>query len=47
MSKRDLLPLLNRSDLHIQITGNGWVTSQNPQPGTPVTEHMTIELTLE
>jgi cell division protein FtsI (penicillin-binding protein 3) len=47
MSKRDLLPLLERTDLQVKMNGSGWVTSQNPQPGTPVTENMTIELTLE
>ncbi len=47
MSKRDLLPLLERSDLQVKMNGNGWVTSQNPPPGTPVTENMVIELNLE
>lgn len=47
MSKRDLIPLLNRSDLHIHISGTGWVVSQNPMPGTPVTKDMDIELVLE
>jgi cell division protein FtsI (penicillin-binding protein 3) len=47
MSKRDLLPLLERGDMQIKMNGNGWVTSQNPAPGTPVTENMEIELNLE
>jgi cell division protein FtsI (penicillin-binding protein 3) len=47
MSKRDLLPLLERSDLNVKMNGNGWVTNQNPPPGTPVTENMIIELNLE
>lgn len=46
-SKKDLLPLLNRTDLKITINGSGWVTSQSPEPGTPFTENMTIELNLE
>ena len=46
-SKRDILPLLNRKDIHILIDGEGWVVDQNPEPGTPVTENMTIELFLE
>ena len=47
MSKRELLPLFSRTDIHVKINGSGWVTSQNPAPGTPVTENMTIELNLE
>lgn len=46
-SKRDLLPLLDRNDIKIVIDGEGWVVDQNPEPGTPVTENMTIELFLE
>lgn len=45
--KRSLTPLLNRTDLKVTIKGDGWVVSQNPRPGTPVTENMVIELTLE
>lgn len=47
MSKRQLLPLLDRKDLNVKINGDGWVTRQNPAAGTPVTENMTIELYLE
>lgn len=46
-SKKDLLPLMERQDLHLNINGSGWVTSQNPPPGTPVTKDMVIELNLE
>ncbi len=45
--KRDLLPLLEYTNIHFSIKGEGWVTSQNPAPGTPLTENMTIELYLE
>ena len=45
--KRSLLQLLGRSDINVKINGNGWVKSQNPAPGTPVTENMEIELFLE
>lgn len=45
--KRDLIPLLGRKDLNFTIKGEGWVSSQNPEPGTPITENMTIELDLE
>ncbi len=47
MSKRELLPLFTRTDISIRLNGSGWVTSQNPPAGTPVTENMTIELNLE
>ena len=46
-SKKDLLPLLERKDITLNINGSGWVTSQSPEPGTPVTENMVIELNLE
>lgn len=44
--KRLLLPLLGRSDLVVRISGEGYVESQSPAPGTPVTEGMVIELVL-
>ncbi|MCR5725801.1 MAG: transpeptidase family protein [Treponema sp.] len=47
LPKRQLLPLLNRTDIKIKITGDGWVQSQTPEPGTPVTENMEIELFLD
>jgi len=47
LNKRELSPLLDRTDLNININGSGWVTSQNPEPGTPVSENMTIGLYLE
>ncbi len=47
LPKRQLLPLLNRTDIRLKITGDGWVQSQTPEPGTPVTENMEIELFLE
>ncbi len=47
MSKRDILPLLERNDIQININGNGWVVEQNPPAGTAVQENMVIELTLE
>lgn len=45
--KRDLLPLLVDGSISLSIHGEGWVTSQVPEPGTPITENMTIELYLE
>ena len=47
MSKRDLLPLFDGGKFRVTIHGNGWVTSQTPPAGTPVTENMVIELNLE
>lgn len=46
-SKKDLIPLVNRSDIHFIINGSGWVTSQNPAAGTPISKDMVIELNLE
>lgn len=46
-SKKDLLPLMEQSKGKLNINGSGWVTSQNPPAGTPVTEDMIIELYLE
>lgn len=45
--KRMLTSLLERNDIRVLITGDGYVQSQTPEPGTPVTENMTIELFLE
>jgi cell division protein FtsI (penicillin-binding protein 3) len=45
--KRLLMPLLERRDLQVIIHGDGWVVRQEPEPGTAVTENMTIELYLE
>ncbi|MCQ2981986.1 MAG: transpeptidase family protein [Treponemataceae bacterium] len=45
--KKLLLPLLERDDLQILIQGDGYVVSQSPQAGTPVTENMKIELYLQ
>lgn len=47
LSMRELLPLFNRKDLKIKINGSGWVKEQTPEPGTPITENMVIELNLE
>lgn len=45
--KRMLTALLDRNDITVLISGDGYVVSQTPEPGTPVTENMTIELFLE
>jgi len=47
LAKRVLLPFLLRDDIKIEIRGDGWVRSQSPLPGTPVTDGMTIVLELE
>jgi cell division protein FtsI (penicillin-binding protein 3) len=46
-SKRQILPLILRDDLIIEISGEGWVRHQDPPPGTSFTEGMTITLELE
>jgi cell division protein FtsI (penicillin-binding protein 3) len=46
-SKRQLLPLLLRDDLHIELNGDGWVRRQSPPPGTPLRRDTVIILELE
>jgi cell division protein FtsI (penicillin-binding protein 3) len=47
VAKRQLLPLLLRNDLRIQVYGDGWVVRQRPAPGTPLTSETVILLELE
>jgi len=47
LSKKTLLPLLLRNDLHIEMYGDGWVRRQSPPVGTVLTADMVIELYLE
>lgn len=47
ISKRRLLSLLSREDLHILFKGEGWVVSQDPPPGTAVTRGMQLILEFE
>jgi len=47
LSKKTLLPLLLRSDIRVELTGEGWVRQQFPLPGTPLTADTVIELVLE
>lgn len=46
-TKKQLLPLLERNDIHVKINGEGYVSSQSPAPGTPVTKGLEIELNLD
>jgi cell division protein FtsI (penicillin-binding protein 3) len=46
-SKRQILPLLLRDDLAIEMEGDGWVRRQYPPPGTPLQRGMAIRLELE
>lgn len=46
-SKRQLLPLLLRTDLDVQLEGDGYVTSQMPSPGSAVQTGARIVLQLE
>jgi len=45
--KRLLTPLLERSDITVEILGEGWVASQDPAPGQPVPPGSTVTLELE
>ncbi|HKL86498.1 MAG TPA: penicillin-binding protein [Treponemataceae bacterium] len=47
ISKRMLTPLLQRTDITVQIVGDGYVTNQFPEPGTAIEQGMQIELNLE
>ncbi|MDR1024518.1 MAG: penicillin-binding protein [Treponema sp.] len=47
LSKRSLIPLLLRDDIHIEMLGEGWVRRQNPPPNTPITPETTIYLEFE
>lgn len=47
LSKRTLLPLLQRNDISVEILGEGWVRRQFPPPGSAVTQGMVLELDLE
>lgn len=47
LPKRTLLPLFMRSDIVLDVQGNGWVVRQDPAPGTPVTEGMRLRLELD
>ena len=47
VSKRMLTALLERVDIAVVITGDGYVVEQSPPPGTPIEKGMTVELRLE
>jgi cell division protein FtsI (penicillin-binding protein 3) len=47
LAKRVVFPLLLRSDIRVEIRGDGWVRRQSPPPGTPVTADTVIVLELE
>jgi cell division protein FtsI (penicillin-binding protein 3) len=47
LSKRSLLPLLNRPGLRVEIRGEGWVASQSPAPGTPLTDGSVVTVDLQ
>jgi cell division protein FtsI (penicillin-binding protein 3) len=46
-SKRSLVPLLLRDDLHIEMQGEGWVRRQSPPPNTPLEPGTIIYLEFE
>ncbi|HTX74308.1 MAG TPA: penicillin-binding protein [Rectinemataceae bacterium] len=45
--KRLLLPLLGRKDISVRLVGEGYVVSQSPAPGSPVTPGTRVELDLK
>jgi cell division protein FtsI (penicillin-binding protein 3) len=47
VAKRQLIYLLLRDDLNVQIYGDGWVARQSPAPGTILTDDTVIVLVLE
>ncbi len=47
LSKRELLPLFADRDLNVRVSGSGWVVSQTPPPGTPLTKGMTVSVVLQ
>ena len=46
-AKRFLTPLLERTDITVEIEGDGWVVSQEPEPGQPVPPGSVVRLRLE
>jgi cell division protein FtsI (penicillin-binding protein 3) len=47
LSKREILPLFEREDLIVSVSGEGWVVSQSPEPGVVLTPGTEIRLVLE
>ena len=47
LPKRTLLPLLDRNDIDVELSGFGWVVRQSPAPGSPVQSGMRLVLELE
>lgn len=47
LSKRSLLPLLNKPGLRVDIRGDGWVVRQSPPPGTVLTDGTAVTVELE
>ncbi len=47
LSKRQLLPLFSLKGVSVEMTGDGWVQSQQPAPGTKIKKGMTIKVFLK
>ena len=47
MPKRRLLPMLAAADLRVALHGSGYVTRQDPAPGSPLTPERTVHVWLE
>ena len=46
-SKRELIPLFQEGNIAVKLSGEGWVVSQDPPPGTPIEQGMLLLLELE
>lgn len=47
LPKRSLTPLLSRTDISVEIIGDGWVVEQSPLPGEPLPAGSSVMLRLE
>jgi len=47
LSKRSLLPLLNRPGLRVEFRGEGWVVGQSPAPGTALIDGTLVTVDLQ
>jgi PASTA domain len=47
LSARDAMRKLAKAGLSAQMTGDGYVVSQDPAPGQPIENHRVCKVTLE
>jgi len=46
MAATDAISYLESKGAVVSLSGKGWVTSQSPEPGTPIRQGMKVKLTL-